>query len=351
MGLAHTALSMQAAMRHNLNSWPGNAWIRSAGRYLTVTTHRDSVKQIRSVIVPNEVVGMKPVIAAFLLGCSLMSVAFTSIADDPPAASRDDSADAAFRKQIAALHWVRGPTQVQLFGNSTLNVPDGYVLLNPAEMAKFEAITHNLGGDTEYFLAPVDLRWGARFSFKADGYVKDDEKIDADALLASIKTGTSEANKARRERGWDEMEVLGWQAVPHYDTQTNRLEWAVSGKDLKSNTEIVNLNTRILGRGGVMSVVLIAGPAELTAATGEFNSALSGFAYVPGQRYAEYKPGDKIAKYGLAALVTGGAAAIAVKTGLWKVIVGGIVAGWKFIAAAFVALFGGLAKRFKRKTA
>jgi uncharacterized membrane-anchored protein len=294
---------------------------------------------------------MKPVIAAFLLGFSLISLALPSFADDQPAANQSDSAEAAFRKQLAELHWIKGPTQVQLFGNSTLNIPDGYLFLNPPDMEKFEAITHNLGGEREYFLAPNDLRWGARFSFKDDGYVKDDEKIDADALLASIKSGTAEANKERRERGWDEMEVLGWQAAPHYDTQTNRLEWAVSGKDLKSNTEIVNLNTRILGRGGVMSVVLIASPDELTAATGEFNSALSGFAYVPGQRYAEYKPGDKIAKYGLAALVTGGAAAIAVKTGLWKVIVGAVVAGWKFIAAAFVAIFGGLARRFKRKTA
>ena len=147
------------------------------------------------------------------------------------------------------------------------------------------------------------------------------------------------------------MEVLGWQTPPHYDTQTNRLEWAVTGKDLKSNFEVVNFNTRILGRGGVMSVVLIAVPQDMSAATDEFKSTLAGFSYSAGQRYAEYKPGDKVAKYGLAALVTGGAAAIAVKTGLWKVIVGAAVAGWKFIAAAFVALFGGLAKRFKRKAA
>jgi uncharacterized membrane-anchored protein len=316
---------------------------------LTGNIRRDSVKA--DTILSHEGLGMKPVIAAFLMGCSLMLVTLPSIADDQPAPSQSDAATAAFRKQLGELNWIRGPKQVQLFGNSTLNVPDGFVFLNPPEMVKFEAITHNLGGDTEYFLAPIDLRWGARFSFKADGYVKDDEKIDANALLASIKTNTAEANKARRERGWDEMQVLGWQAAPHYDTETNRLEWAVRGKVLKANTEIVNLNTRILGRGGVMSVVLIANPDALAAATSEFNSTLSGFAYVPGQRYAEYKPGDKIAKYGLAALVTGGAAAIAVKTGLWKVIVGAVVAGWKFIAAACVALFGGLAKRFKRKTA
>ncbi len=255
------------------------------------------------------------------------------------------------RKQLSELNWIRGPQQVQLFGNATLEVPKGYVFLNPDDTAKLEAITHNLSGGTEYFLAPEDLHWGAHLEFKDDGYVKDDEKIDAAALLQSIQTGTAEANTERRKRGWDEMEVVGWQVPPHYDSKTNRLEWAIIGKDSKSSSEIVNFNTRILGRGGVMSAVLIAEPQDLSAATNDFETTLSGFAYVPGQRYAEYKPGDKVAEYGLAALVTGGAAAIAVKTGLWKVVVGFLVAGWKFIAAAVAALFGGLMKRFKRKSA
>jgi uncharacterized membrane-anchored protein len=290
---------------------------------------------------------MKAAIPALgcVLICGLLSSAF---AQDQPATDSDHNT---IRKQISELQWIRGPQQVQLFGNSTLEVPAGYVFLNPAETAKLETITHNIGGGTEYFLAPEDLHWGAHFSFKDDGYVKDDEKIDAPSLLQSIKDGTTAANKIRRERGWDEMEVIGWQTAPHYETKTNRLEWAVTGKDLKSDTAVVNFNTRILGRGGVMSVVLIADPQDLSAATEEFKSTLGGFAYSPGQRYAEYRPGDKVAKYGLAALVTGGAAAIAVKTGLWKVIVGAAVAGWKFIAAAFVALFGGIMKRFKRKTA
>ena len=217
------------------------------------------------------------------------------------------------------------------------------------ETAKLETITHNLGGGTEYFFAPEDLHWSSHFTFKDDGYVKDNEKIDATDLLQSIKESTTAGNKIRRERGWDEMEVVGWQTPPHYETQTNRLEWAVTGKDLKSGGVIVNFNTRILGRGGVMSAVLIAEPEDLSAATNDFKTALSGFSYSPGQRYAEYKPGDKIAKYGLAALVTGGAAAIAVKTGLWKVILGAAVAGWKIIAAAFVALFGGIVRLFRRK--
>jgi uncharacterized membrane-anchored protein len=298
-----------------------------------------------------EVTRLKSAAAALTLGCSLALAALPGHADDEWAASDPDAARAAFRKQLSELNWIRGPQKVTLFGNSSLDVPGGYVFLNPADTAKLETITHNIGGGTEYFFAPEDLHWGAHFSFRDDGYVKDDEKIDADKLFENIRDNTAAANKVRRERGWDEMEVTGWQIAPHYDTQTNRLEWAINGRDLKTNTAVVNFNTRILGRGGVMSAVLIAAPEELTGATAEFKSTLSAFQYSPGQRYAEYKPGDKVAKYGLAALVTGGAAAIAVKTGLWKVIVGALAAGWKFIAAAAVALFGGIAKRFKRKSA
>jgi len=195
------------------------------------------------------------------------------------------------------------------------------------------------------------MHWFSIFHFKDEGYVKDDEKIDAAALLKNIEENTAAGNKARRERGWDEMQVVGWQTPPHYDAQTNRLEWAIDGKNMRTNDVVVNFNTRILGRGGVASAVLVSSPETLDAAIDAFKTSLGGFEYSSGQRYAEYKSGDKIAKYGLAALITGGAAAIAVKTGLWKVILGGLVAGWKFIAAAAVALFGGLARRFKRKTA
>ena len=292
---------------------------------------------------------MKPVVAALLIGCSLVMAGRPALAGEESTAAQEDPARAAYRKQLAELKWIRGPQQVQLFGNATLNVPANFIFLDPAETAKLQTLTHNVGGGTQYFLAPQDMHWEALFSFSGDGYVKDNEKIDDAALLSSIKENTSAANKVRRERGWDEMEVVGWQTPPHYDGQSNRLEWAINGKDVKTNSVVVNFNTRILGRAGTTSAVLVADPDDLASAIADFKSTLTGFSYVPGQRYAEYKSGDKVAQYGLAALVTGGAAAIAVKTGFWKVIVGAAVAGWKFIAAGAVAVFGGLARRFKRQ--
>lgn len=67
------------------------------------------------------------------------------------------------------------------------------------------------------------------------------------------------------------------------------------------------------------------------------------------QKYSEYKPGDKLAEYGLGALVVGGAAAAAAKSGLLKglgkflwVAVFGVAAGaWTFIKRIFAGKSNG----------
>jgi uncharacterized membrane-anchored protein len=272
-------------------------------------------------------------------------------ADDAQSAGQESAAQQNYRRQVESLHWVKGPQSVDLFSNATLAVPQRYVFLGTADTDKFERLQHNIGGGKDYFFAPSGGQWEAYFSYSDDGYVKDDEKIDADAILKNISEGTERANETRRQRGWDELEVVGWQTPPHYDPQTHRLEWAVIGRDKRTGSQTVNFNTRILGRGGVTSVVMVSAPEGLDAAITELKADLKGFDYHSGQQYAEYRPGDKVAKYGLAALITGGAAAVAVKTGLWKVMLGALAAGWKFVAAAFVALFGGLRRFFKRKPA
>ena len=272
-------------------------------------------------------------------------------AGDAPAAGQDSAVEQNYRKQVDSLNWVRGPQSVNLFSNATLAVPQQHVFLGTADTEKFERLQHNIGGGNDYFFAPSGGHWESYFSYSDAGYVKDDEKIDADAILKNISEGTERANAARRQRGWDELEVVGWQTPPYYDPQTHRLEWAVIGRNKRTGRQTANFNTRILGRGGVTSVVMVSSPDGLEASIAELKQDLKGFDYQAGQKYAEYRPGDKVAKYGLAALITGGAAAVAVKTGLWKVMLGALAAGWKFVAAAFVALFGGLRRFFKRKPA
>lgn len=267
----------------------------------------------------------------------------TALPADP-----NDGAASEYQQALKNLNWIKGPKTVNLFDKASINVPEGFVFLSPDDTQKFMTLNHNLTGDQEYLFAPDDLRWFGIFSFSADGYVKDDEKIDASKILESIQSNTEESNKQRREKGWAQMHVVGWKIPPYYDGESKHLEWAINAKD-DNNSAVINFNTRILGRGGVTSAVLVADPENLDQAVREFKSSIKTYDYASGERYAEYKSGDKIAEYGLAALIGGGAAAVAVKTGLWKTILVALAAGWKVVAAAAAAAVAWAVKFFKRK--
>jgi uncharacterized membrane-anchored protein len=265
---------------------------------------------------------------------------------DTPAPDQQ-KAQEEFRAKLRALEWVKGPTTVTIAGNSSLKVPEDYVFLDPANTARFEELTHNLSGGKEVMVGPRSLQWMAYLEFSDDGYVKDDEKIDADAILSSLKSSTERANEERRRRGWETMHLLGWAVSPAYNNTTKRLEWATL---FESQSEKgINFFTKILGRRGVTSVVLVSSPEGQDEAIANLNRVLTGYEFNTGERYAEWKPGDKVAEYGLTGLILGGAVAAAAKTGLlkgfWKI----ILAGWKLIAAAVVALFAGIKSLFARK--
>jgi uncharacterized membrane-anchored protein len=271
------------------------------------------------------------VLVALLLAC----VGGTAIAQQSP---------------LAALPWQMGPATVKLGNRATLNVPDGYAFLDAAGSKSLNEILHNppVNGD-QYTLAPKTLNWIAFFAYEDIGYVKDDEKLDPDAILQSYRDGTAEGNKERKARGWDELNILGWSAKPEYDTQIKSLAWSILLEDAENHKHIVNYNTRLLGRRGVMDVTLVTRPEKLAASIDDFKSTLPGFQYSPGESYAEYRPGDRVAEYGLAALITGGALAVAAKKGLFTVIGGFLVAAWKFVLAGFVALSAWFKNLFKKK--
>ena len=116
----------------------------------------------------------------------------------------------------------------------------------------------------------------------------------------------------------------------------------------------INYNTRLLGRRGVMEVVLVVGPDQLEATLPLFKGLLKSFAFKEGERYAEYREGDKLAEYGLAALVTGGAVAVAAKTGLLAKLIGMLAKAGKalvlLVIGALAALKKAIGSLFGRKS-
>jgi uncharacterized membrane-anchored protein len=175
----------------------------------------------------------------------------------------------------------------------------------------------------------------AMFRFSDDGHVKDDDKdkLNADKILRTIRDGTEAANAERKRRGWPAMGVVGWQQPPAYNKATQDLEWAVIGKS--EGERVINYNTRILGRRGVMEVKLVVSSEELEANLPLYRELFGTFEYKAGERYAEYRPGDKLAKYTLTALVAGGAVAVAAKTGLLGTLVLFLKKAWKVGSSAW----------------
>jgi uncharacterized membrane-anchored protein len=260
-----------------------------------------------------------------------------------PAAPQPDDQE----KQFAALNWVKGPATETIAGNSTLVVPEGFVYLNRADTKKFLELNRNLANGQEVMIAPTAGDWSAYLEFDDGGYVKDDEKIDGAALLKSLQENTEAANEERQKRGWEPLHVTGWATPPAYNGTTKRLEWATV---LSSNGhDNVNFFTKILGRRGHTSVVMVSSNEGLQTSEASLNKVLEGYTFNSGESYAEWKPGDKVAEYGLAALILGGAAAVATKKGLWGVLVGFLAAAWKAVAAAAVGVVAWLRARFAKK--
>ncbi len=251
--------------------------------------------------------------------------------------------------ELKKLNWQAGPGKGAIGSKATVDIPAGYVFLGDRDTSRFIELAGNPPpkGD-HYMIAPQNLNWFAVFSFDETGYVKDDEKIDPDGLLTSLKEGDAPQNEERKRLGMRAIYTDGWAVTPHYDGITKRLEWGLRLRNEEGRSN-VNYTSRILGRTGVMRVVLVADLETLEQDTKAFKTSLQGFTFNAGETYAEFKQGDKVAEYGLAALILGGAAAVATKKGFWGVIAGFFAAFWKLIAAGGVALIAGLRSFFKKK--
>ena len=257
----------------------------------------------------------------------------------------------AAQDDIANLKWQKGPGTGVIDGRASIDIPQDYAFLDADETTKYIEMNQNLGSGDEYLFAPVDGEWEAYFSFDEDGYVKDDEKLDADALLKSIRERQEEANVERKRRGWPAFTIAGWHIAPRYNPTTKVLEWATVLKAEGEAGESINYNTRILGRKGTMSVQVVAAPEHFAAGLAAFQQRVDGFRYNEGERYADFRPGDHVAEYGLAALVAGGAAAVAAKKGLFGVLAGFLAAAWKFLVAGVLGAGAWLKSLFRKKTA
>jgi len=243
-------------------------------------------------------------------------------------------------------------------GVATLNVPENFYYLGPEDAEKvLVEVWGNIpgtGADTLGMLFPDeftpfdDAAWGVTVEYEEDGYVsdKDADEINYDTLLSEMQASTRQASDERVAQGYEPIELLGWASRPFYDKQDHKLYWAKELKFGGETSNTLNYNIRVLGRKGVLVLNFIADMEQKAAIDANLDTVLALAEFNSGSRYADFNPEmDKVAAYGIGALVAG---KVAAKAGLFAAL---LIAMKKFgvlIVGAAAMVFG---KVFRRKQA
>jgi uncharacterized membrane-anchored protein len=292
-------------------------------------------------------------VRALSAAAALFALLAASAAFAQETSSAADPGEAIWQAAEAAMQ--RGPIQVALREQAKLDLPDGYGFVPTKEGA---AVMEMLGNQTdERFIGLIfpngEASWFVTIDYEPSGYIKDDDAKDwdADELLTSLKEGTEAANEHRRDIGVQEIEVTRWVEKPAYDAQTHRLVWSAEAR-LKSGEDedpTVNYNTYVLGREGYVSLNLITSASTVEADKPAAHQLLAAVDFNAGKRYSDFNSStDKVAAYGLAALVGGMAAK---KLGLLAAIGVFIAKFAKVFIVGAVALGAGIMKLLKGRKA
>ena len=255
-------------------------------------------------------------IRAAAAAAAVFSVSFAPVALAQEEQPEAESAASKAVWQAASEAMVHGPATVQLKNQAQLALPEGYGFV-PAKQGA--ALMDALGNSTDdrfiglVFPTGTDARWIVTMDYEPSGYIKDDDakEWDADDLLQNLKDGTEASNDHRRDIGVPELEVTRWVEKPAYDAQAHRLVWSAEAREkgVAEQDPTVNYNTYVLGRQGYVSLNLLTSSSSVEADKPAAHQLLEAVNFNDGKRYGDFNEStDKVAAYGLAALVGGLAA-------------------------------------------
>jgi uncharacterized membrane-anchored protein len=257
---------------------------------------------------------------------------------------------------LASLNFQKGSITLP-GGIATLALPPGFRYLAPADTARLleQGWGNPPGASTLGMIVPADVSplseegWGVVVTYDRDGHVKDDDadSIDYAELLKEIQESIQEENKARKEQGYPAMTLVGWAEKPHYDKAQHKLYWAKELRTEGAKANGLNYNIRVLGREGVLVLNAVASLGQLDQIRTEMQQVTAFTNFTVGNRYADFnEQTDKVAEYGIAALVAGGVAA---KLGFFGKLLALLVAFKKLIILGVAAAASLLWKLFRRE--
>ncbi|MEO0574987.1 MAG: DUF2167 domain-containing protein [Pseudomonadota bacterium] len=232
---------------------------------------------------------------------------------------------------------------------ATLSVPDDYIFLNSngARTVLVDIWGNPPGGAPvlgmlfpKRYSALDSDSWAVTIEYVDEGYISDEDaaEIDYDKMLRSMKSDTRDESKRRVEAGYEAIELLGWAEQPRYDASTHKLYWAKEYSFGDSEESTLNYDIRALGRKGYLSMTFIAAGSQLAEINASRETVLGMVAFNEGSRYTDFDPQyDKVAAYGIGALVAG---KVAAKAGL----IGGLLLFLKKFGVIAVLALGALGR-------
>ncbi len=242
---------------------------------------------------------------------------------------------------------------------ATLKLGSEYRYLDPKETEKLLVAWGNppeAASDTQGTVVPADIdpfdegAWAVVLTYLNEGHVDDQDaaKIDYTDLMKEMKTNTADSNKAREKAGYGRVNLVGWASEPRYDSTAHKLYWAKELDFGGKGEHTLNYDVRVLGREGVLSMNAVAGMSQLRDVQQGMQSLLQLSEFNAGHRYDEFNGGtDRLAAYGIGALVAGGVAA---KLGLFAKLIGVIIAFKKLVIVGVIALGGFFTRLFKGRS-
>jgi uncharacterized membrane-anchored protein len=301
------------------------------------------------------------------LPCLLLIVC--SLALTAPAHTAYADLDQEEEDPDAPLPWQIGPKHILLGHHIELALPSGYQFLGLPHAETVMTQLGNLYNDnllgivisSEQAAEPIeDDGFMITLRYDAEGYVRDEETLDGQAILQAFHEAESTYNEDRKKAGFPAIHAEGWQEPPRYDKARHELLWGllISSPDDEAGADhTVNYNTRVLGRKGYVSINLVTDARLLPRYKPAAAAILEATTFTQGMRYEDFdSTTDSVAEYGLTGLVLGGiglGVAKLAKIGLLakfgKLLLAGLIAGKKVIAMFFVVVAAGLRKFWNRR--
>mgnify|MGYP003326397815 CR=1 FL=1 len=213
--------------------------------------------------------------------------------------------------ELESLGWTRGGPVELPRSKGLLNVPPNLRQLVGKDVPK---AWHALNGTIppiglEAIVHDPETNGYVTFQKLSVGYIKLDDwnDFDPERLIKVISETAEAANKERAKAGVSPIRTVRWHQIPQLDREKNVVHWAIEVVDGEGETAI-NSGALVFSRDGYECIVWVGGdPFESLLTVAE-----ASFSLPQGNRYSDYRPGDRVAKARGAGLLTSTLAGTAV---------------------------------------